>query len=253
MNRKKFYEAQKTFSKRTITEYYISPGIRCKFDILKENIGVKRIFKNGIDLGCSGNSFLYFIQNVKRKSFFDLASLPLVVYKSEKLWHPICGDIIRLPYRDETFDFVSALDVLEHIKNHEEAISEIGRILKKRGISVITIPHRMKYYTKQDQLIGHYRRYEINQIIDLFRKYELEKIRMFGVYGKLMKIADTQATNPTKTEKNIQKLRDKYESEPAFQKIWDFIIKISSSVMKIDAKYHSKNNIMNLGYIFQKV
>ena len=75
------------------------------------------------------------------------------------------------------------------------------------GIVVITVPHRMKYYSKQDQLIGHYRRYEINQIISLFKKYSLSHMRTFGVYGQFMRIAEIQSFNPEKTEENLMNLR----------------------------------------------
>jgi len=253
MNKKRFYEEHKNFSYRTFSEYYISPGIRCKFDLLKEYIGNKVEFNNGIDLGCSGNSFLYFLDTIAHKSYFDLASYPLKQYSSTKLWHPICGDLIKLPYRDSTFDFLSALDVLEHIKDDELAISEISRILKRKGICIITVPHRKKYFTQQDRLIGHYRRYEINQINQLFKKYNLINVRSFGVYGRLMKIADVQSANPEKTEQSLLNLRKRYASDATFRKLWNFAIKISSKVMKLDAKYHPLEKIMNIGLIYIKV
>ncbi len=252
MNEKRFYEEHKNFSCRTISEYYLSPGIRCKFDILKEFIGSRRHFKNGIDLGCSGNSFLYFLDNISHKSYFDLASFPLKQYSNVKFWHPICGDLTKLPYRNGSFDFLSALDVLEHVKDDELAISEMSRILKRKGICVITVPHRKKYYTQQDRLIGHYRRYEINQINQLCKKYDLINIRTFGIYGQLMRIADIQSTNPEKAEESLQKLRTRYASDPVFQKSWNFAIKISSKVMKLDAKFHSLEKIMNIGFIYIK-
>jgi len=252
MNKKRFYEDHKNFSYRTLSEYFISPGIRCKFDLLNEYIGNKRIFKNGIDLGCSGNSFLYLVDNVVHKSFFDLANFPLRQYKLNQFWHPLCGDLIHLPYRNESFDFINALDVLEHIKDDELAVSEISRILKKNGIAVITVPHRMKYYTNQDKIIGHYRRYEIDLIISLFKKYNLKNIRIFGVYGRLMKIADVQSANPEKCEKNLENLRNRYETDAVFRKCWNFAINIASRVMKIDAKYHSFKRIMNIAFIFIK-
>ena len=167
-------------------------------------------------------------------------------------WHSLCGDLIKLPYRNESFDYVSALDVLEHIKDDEVAVSEIGRILKKNGIAIITVPHRMKFYTKQDKLIGHYRRYEIQELIEKFNKYDLSCLRIFGVYGCLMKIEFIQAANPDKTEENIQKLRDRYENNPLFRKLWDFVVNVSSNVMKMDAKYHKLKKIMNMGFIFIK-
>ena len=207
MNKKRFYEEHKNFSYRTLSEYFISPGIRCKFDLLKEYIGNKVEINSGIDLGCSGNSFLYFLDNISHKSYFDLASFPLKQYTRMKFWYPICGDLTKLPYRDGSFDFISALDVLEHIEDDELAISEISRILKRKGICIITVPHRNKFYTQQDRLIGHYRRYEIHQINQLFKKYNLINLRTFGVYGRLMKIADIQSANPKKTEQSLLNLR----------------------------------------------
>ncbi len=252
MNKKKFYDDHKNFACRTITEYFLSPGIKCKFDILKENIGSERHFKNAIDLGCSGNSFLYFLENAWNKSFFDLADFPLRQFSKILTWHPLCGDLIRLPYRNECFDFVSALDVLEHIKNDEDAVSEISRVLKRNGIVIITVPHRMKYYTNQDHLIGHYRRYEINQIISLFKKYNLAHIRSFGVYGQLMRIAEIQSANPEKIEISLLNLRARFESNPVFRKIWSVVVKMSAKIMKIDVKYHSLTKIMNIAFIFIK-
>lgn len=249
---KDFYEKHKNFSFRTLSEYFLSPGIRCKFDILKENIGNKRIFMYGIDLGSSGNSILSFLDNIIHKSFLDIARLPLKQYKNKSTYHPICGDLVKLPYRDESFDFVCALDVLEHIKFDNLAISEISRILKKKGVAAVTIPHRMRYYSTQDRIIGHFRRYEIDQIISLFNSFNLRNIKTFGVYGRLMLIADIQSMNPNKLEENLINLRNKYESNWIFRKFWNVIVKILSKFMKLDAKYSPIHRIRNLGLIFIK-
>ncbi|MFX1323416.1 MAG: class I SAM-dependent methyltransferase [Promethearchaeota archaeon] len=249
---KDFYDSHKNFTCRTAIDYNISPGIKCKFDLIKSNLSLNRKFNHGIDLGSSGNSILTFLENFKQKSFFDIAHLPLIQYIRHNGNNPICGDLARLPYRDRTFDFVCALDVLEHIKNDKLAISEISRILKKGGITVITVPHRMKYYTNQDRIIGHYRRYEINQLISLFKKYKLKILKSFGVYGRLMRIAEIQSTNPNKLEQNLLKLREKYESVIPFQKFWDVLQPFLSKLMKIDATYQSRKSTRNIGFIFIK-
>jgi SAM-dependent methyltransferase len=253
MNSRKFYEDHKNFSHRTLHEYYISPGIKCKFDLLKEHINPESSFLNGIDLGCSGNSFLYFLDNISNKSFFDLARFPLKQYTSQEHWHPVCGDIAKLPYQDETFDLVSALDVLEHVKNDEVAISEISRILKKNSIAIITVPHGMRYYTTQDHLIGHHRRYEIPQILSRFRKYDLKCVDVFGVYGQMMRIADIQSINPEQTERNLLRLRNRYIKNIMFRCFWDIFVRISAKIMRIDAKYQKRKKIMNIAFIFKRL
>ncbi len=252
MNKKDFYEKQLNFSERTASEYNLSPGIKCKFDLLKEHIGSKKIFKNGIDLGCSGNSFIYFLNNINYKSFLDIVIRPLKQYELDIHQHPLCGDLSHLPYRNGSFDLVSALDVLEHVKNDELAVSEISRILKKSGIAIITVPHGMKYYTKQDKLIGHYRRYEINHLVPMFNKNNLIRLKTFGVYGQLMKITEIQSKNPEKIERGLTKLRTRYETNVIFRKFWNVIVEITSKMMKVDAKYHSLEKIMNIAFIFVK-
>jgi SAM-dependent methyltransferase len=249
---KDFYDQHKNFSFRTLTEYDISPGIKCKFDLIKENIACKREFMNGVDLGSSGSSILPFLKLIEHKSYFDIASLPLTQYLYNFKWHPLCGDLMNLPYRDESFDFIAALDVLEHIKDDKLAISEISRILKKGGIVMITVPHRMKFYTNQDKLIGHYRRYEKDQIISLFEDLNLKFLKFFGVYGKLMKIADIQSANPNKVEQSLINLREKYETNIFFQKLWNLVVNLLSKFMKIDAKYTRINKIRNIGLLFIK-
>ena len=82
---KKFYDNHKNFSSRTLIEYYISPGIQCKFDLLKEHINTKKIYNYGIDLGSSGNSFLFFLDNINQKFSLDIADLPLKQYQDKKI------------------------------------------------------------------------------------------------------------------------------------------------------------------------
>jgi ubiquinone/menaquinone biosynthesis C-methylase UbiE len=148
---------------------------------------------------------------------------------------------------------VCSLDTLEHIKKDSLAISEISRVLRKNGIAIITVPHRKKYFTYQDRIIGHFRRYEIEQITKLFEEYHLKCIRYFSVYGKLMKIAFLQTLNPSKTEQSLLSLREKYQSSLFFKLLWKVVVNLTSKLMKIDAKYHKFKNGMNLGFIFIKV
>lgn len=49
-------------------------------------------------------------------------------------------DLQELPFEDQTYDFVFASHVLEHIPNDKEAISEIQRILRPNGIAILSIP-----------------------------------------------------------------------------------------------------------------
>jgi len=49
-------------------------------------------------------------------------------------------DLMNLPFDDQSYDFVFASHVLEHITDDEKAISEIRRILKPNGIAILPVP-----------------------------------------------------------------------------------------------------------------
>jgi len=50
------------------------------------------------------------------------------------------GDILHLPFDDETFDCIVSIATLEHIKELPVAIFEIKRVLKKGGMAVLAFP-----------------------------------------------------------------------------------------------------------------
>lgn len=266
MSLKTFYENQINFSLRTLLEYFISPGIKSKYDILKREMESINSYSKAIDLGCAGNSFLLYLEKKKHNCLLDLVEKPLKYYSRnykfdsynllKKLGggniYPLNGDISNLPYRDNSFDLICALDVLEHLKDDQIAIKEMSRILSKGGNLIITTPRGMNYYTEQDRLIGHYRRYEINNLINILKKNDLRLVKLFGIYGRLFKITEIQSAYPDKVEKNIERLRHLYRKKLTFRLIWNLIVRFLSYLMKLDAKYTKYEKLFNIGLILEK-
>ena len=57
-------------------------------------------------------------------------------------------DGLRLPFPDESQNFVYSSHCLEHIENYKEALVEWWRVLKFGGHLIITVPHKFLYEKK---------------------------------------------------------------------------------------------------------
>ena len=64
-----------------------------------------------------------------------------------------------MPFADNTFDFIFALEVIEHIEDDLGAMRELYRILKPNGFLITTVPAFMFLWGSHDEKFGHFRRY----------------------------------------------------------------------------------------------
>lgn len=69
------------------------------------------------------------------------------------------GACTRLPLLDASVDMLTALDVLEHVKEDHIAILEFARVVRPGGIVVVTVPALMALWSDWDVSLHHFRRY----------------------------------------------------------------------------------------------
>jgi SAM-dependent methyltransferase len=85
----------------------------------------------------------------------------------------VVGDALSLPYSDETFDYVIASEILEHVPEDDAAIAELIRVLKVGGTLVVSVPRWLpervcwllseEYHSNEG---GHVRIYRASQLRD---------------------------------------------------------------------------------------
>jgi len=71
----------------------------------------------------------------------------------------IQSPVEKIPFEKERFDVVTCLDVLEHVENPVDALSEIKRVLNSKGRIIITVPAFEMLWSQHDEALGHLRRY----------------------------------------------------------------------------------------------
>jgi SAM-dependent methyltransferase len=84
------------------------------------------------------------------------------------------ADAQHLPTPDESLDLVTALDVLEHLPDHQRAAAEIFRVLRPGGTVVAAVPVDRRLWSEHDVAVGHERRYEPADFLALLRVAGLE-------------------------------------------------------------------------------
>lgn len=77
-----------------------------------------------------------------------------------------------LPFNNESFDIVFASEVLEHVPNIYQSMTEIKRVLKENGIILLTIP----FSFPEHEMPFDYRRFTKNGILELLKEFEFEII-----------------------------------------------------------------------------
>jgi SAM-dependent methyltransferase len=76
----------------------------------------------------------------------------------------------ELPFEDESFDLVTALDVVEHLDDDIAGLKEMYRVLKKGGKTLIFVPAFMWLWGVQDDISHHRIRYTREQIVERLAK-----------------------------------------------------------------------------------
>ncbi len=109
----------------------------CIVDYIRSYLDIQK--KNKVlDIGCGTGIFLKKIQEQKtmnRKiTMFAVDKAPAMVQSAQKIIdakNVVVADIGDLPYKDNTFDVVTALHVLHHVSDKESAMLEMQRVTKK--------------------------------------------------------------------------------------------------------------------------
>lgn len=77
---------------------------------------------------------------------------------------------------DARFDSVLMVNVLEHIADDVEALRGLGRLVVPGGNVVVYVPALNGLYGALDKKIGHYRRYSVWRLREVFREAALEPV-----------------------------------------------------------------------------
>jgi len=142
-----------------------------------------------------------------------------------------------IPVDDNTFDIVLMSEVLEHLENPEEVLSECYRVLKKGGTLILTVP--FLYAIHADP-------YDFQRWTDVKLKLELDNHKFLEItispMGSIFAVMyDLLYSSLTLASKNSQSFRNRF--------IRKFILPVIAKVFNwLDNIYIYKSQYITTGY-----
>lgn len=114
----------------------------------------------------------------------------------------LAGDAVPLP--DGSLEYVTALDVLEHVPDDAAVVRGFHRLLKPGGLAVVTVPAGMALWGDWDEALHHFRRYDRAQLRALFPEKEWELVYVnytnVVVYPAVWLVRKWRAWRPAKSD-----------------------------------------------------
>ena len=143
--------------------------------ILLEKLKLNKNIKI-LNIGAGTGNDIETIKKFGQISVLDIDKKVLDLIPNNLVKEKVIADACNLPFDNNSFDLVVSFDVLEHIKNDNQAVLEIKRVLKFNGLFVFTVPAYNFLFSSHDRYLEHFRRYnkkQIQKLLNSFDKIEL--------------------------------------------------------------------------------
>jgi len=241
-------------------KYNISTRFRSK--LINEELRATKEMKI-LDVGCGIG---YMAEIFSKRGFRNVFAMDISVnsLKFASKRNPkalfVVGDVLKLPYKDNSFDCVVTSEVMEHVKDGNPFVKELSRITKPGGQIILTTPsidgilnvsrvchsHGSEIHYK----IGFSRK----ELVPMFKRNNLKVLKVryslnffTQIWMEMAKLAYT-IMNP-KFEEQAELNRDK---KSFIFKVYKHFFFIAILLMKIDSKLEKPIKGSNIMIVARK-
>jgi len=136
-----------------------------------------------LDIGCGSGLMLNSLEKIGLTSGMDMSdeaiSFSQEIFSGTIKKGSLPSDV---PYANNEFDIITALDVIEHIDDDQASLRKIRDLLKSNGKCILTVPAYMSLWSHFDELNEHKRRYtkaELQEKLTL-AGFRIEKLSYYN-------------------------------------------------------------------------
>jgi len=115
-----------------------------------------------LDVGCGTGANLEMLSGFGDAEGVDVSPEAITFCRDRGLNNVRLGQAEQLPFADNSFDLVTALDVVEHLDDDVAGLREMRRVLRPGGRALLFVPAFMFLWGVQDDVSHHRRRYTLD-------------------------------------------------------------------------------------------
>jgi SAM-dependent methyltransferase len=117
-----------------------------------------------LDVGCGSGAMLVHLSRFGRPHGVDVSSEAVSRCQERGLDAVVHEGGPPLPFAAESFDLITALDVIEHVDDDGELLQELRRLVRPGGRLLVTVPAFRFLWGPHDEINGHRRRYTAREL-----------------------------------------------------------------------------------------
>lgn len=117
-----------------------------------------------LDVGCGTGANLKMLAQFGDAQGVDVSADAVAFCRERGLENVKLGAAESLPFADNEFDLVTALDVVEHMDDDVAGLREMRRVLRPGGRLLLFVPTFMFLWGVQDEVSNHRRRYRLAEL-----------------------------------------------------------------------------------------
>jgi SAM-dependent methyltransferase len=118
-----------------------------------------------LDVGCGTGANLKMLAEYGAAEGVDISQQAVDFCHERGLESVKLGAAEDLPYEDDSFEIVTALDVIEHLDDDVAGLREMRRVLRPDGRLLLFVPAFMFLWGVQDDVSNHRRRYTLPSLL----------------------------------------------------------------------------------------
>jgi len=112
-----------------------------------------------LDLGCGTGTLFEFLEGWGQVTGLELSRDALILARSQSDVPVVRATTDAIPFRENSFSLIAVFDCLEHLREDQNALLQVRKLLRPDGVLIISVPAFRFLASWRDIQLNHMRRY----------------------------------------------------------------------------------------------